>query len=87
MDIVISKQHVIFNLFPTWQTLDSSKLNMFVDNSFKFDKNGRQFSRWVENTVGKGENVCSEQFLLFPQFFLKDLYSRHVKTRACLGMG
>ena len=25
---------------------------------FEFDKNGREFSKWVENTVGKGEIVC-----------------------------
>ena len=24
----------------------------------KFDGNGRKFSRWVENTVGKGEIAC-----------------------------
>ena len=41
----------------------------------------------VENTVGKGEIARYEQFLLFPQCFLKDLYCRHVKTRACLGKG
>ena len=40
----------------------------------------------VGNTVGKGEIVCLEKFLLFP-VFSKDLYCRHVKTRACLGRG
>ena len=30
---------------------------------------GRRFSRQVENTVGKGEIACYEQFLLFPQCF------------------
>ena len=29
------------------------------------------FSKRVENTVGKGEIARYEQFLLFPQFFLK----------------
>ena len=24
-------------------------------NNFKFDENGRKFSKWVENIVGKGE--------------------------------
>ena len=28
-------------------------------------------SKWVENTVGKGEIACYEQFLLFPQCFQK----------------
>ena len=54
--------------------------------SFKFDENGGKFSKWVENTVGKGEIACYEQFLLF-LVFSEDLYCRHVKTRACLGKG
>ena len=37
------------------QILDSSKLEEFADSNFKFNKNGRKFSKWVENTVGKGE--------------------------------
>ena len=28
-------------------------------------------SKWLENTVGKGEIACYEQFLLFPQCFQK----------------
>ena len=39
--------------------------------NFKFDENGRKFSKWVENTVGKGEIARYEQFLLFPQCFQK----------------
>ena len=37
----------------------------------KFTKNGRKLSKWVENTVGKGEIARYEQFLLFPQCFQK----------------
>ena len=48
------------------QILDSSKLKEFVDDNFKFDENGRQLSKQVENTVGKGEIARYEQFLLFP---------------------
>ena len=33
------------------------------------DGNDRKFSKRVENTVGKGEIACYEQFLLFPQCF------------------
>ena len=43
----------------------------FADDNFKFDKNGRKLSKWVENAVGKGEAACYEQFLLFPQCFQK----------------
>ena len=57
--------------FPKPQILDFSKLNEFADVNFKFDGNGRTFSRWVENTVGKGEIAPNEQFLLFPLCFQK----------------
>ena len=41
---------------------------------FNFDENGRKFSKWVENTEGKEEIACHEQFLLFPTVFSKDLF-------------
>ena len=53
------------------QILDSSKMKEFADDNFKFDENGRKLSKQVENTVGKGEIVRYEQFLLFPQCFQK----------------
>ena len=53
------------------QILDSSKLKEFTDDNFKFDENGRRFSKRVENTVGKGEIARYEQFLLFQQCFQK----------------
>ena len=42
-----------------------------ADDNFRFGENGREFSKWVENTVGKGEIARYEQFLLFPQSFQK----------------
>ena len=53
------------------QILDPAKLKEFADDNFKFDENGRKLSKWVENTVGKGEIARYEQFLLFPQCFQK----------------
>ena len=38
----------------------------FADDKFKFNENGRKFSKRVENIVGKGEIARYEQFLLFP---------------------
>ena len=73
--------------FQKQQILDSPKLKDFADDNLKFSENARKFSRWVENTVGKGEIAHYEQFLLFPTVFSKDLYCRHVKTRACVGKG
>ena len=35
----------------------------------------------------KVEIARYEQFLFVPTLFSKDLYCRHVKTRACLGKG
>ena len=49
------------------QILDSSKLQEFADDYFKFGKNERKLSKQVENTAGKGEIARYEQFLLFPQ--------------------
>ena len=42
-----------------------------ADDNFKFDENTRKFSKWVEDTLGKGEIACHEQFLLFPQCLQK----------------
>ena len=47
------------------------KLKEFADDNFIFDENGRKLSKRVENTVGKGEIACYEQFLLSPQCFQK----------------
>ena len=49
--------------------LDSSKLKEFADDNFKFDENDKKLSKWVENTVGKGEIAHHEQFLLFRGVF------------------
>ena len=51
--------------------LDFLKLKEFADDNFKFDENSRNFSKRVENTVGKGEIARHEQFLLFPWCFKK----------------
>ena len=61
----------IFNPLPDDTILDWSKLKQSADDNFKFDENSRKFSKRVENTVGKGEIARYEQFLLFPQCFLK----------------
>ena len=45
------------------------QMKEFAEDNFKFDENGRTFSKWVENTVGKAEIARYEQFLLFPLCF------------------
>ena len=64
----MGKQPVTLDLS---QFLDSFILKEFAGDDFEVNENGRKFSRWVENTVGKGEIACCEQFLLFPQCFQK----------------
>ena len=44
-----------------------------------------QFSKGVENIVGKEEIARYEQFLLFPQGFQKSCTAEKVETRACSG--
>ena len=51
--------------------LDFSKLKEFADDNFRFDKNGRNVFKRVENTVGKGKIAHYEQFLFFPHGFQK----------------
>ena len=60
-----------FNPFPKDKFSHSSKLKELADDNFKFDENGRKFSKQIENTVGKGEIAHHKQFLLFPQYFQK----------------
>ena len=43
------------NPFPKQQILDSFKLNVFADDKFKLDEDGKKFYRQVETSVGKGE--------------------------------
>ena len=69
------------------QILDSSKLKEFADDYFKFAENGRKLSKLVENTVGKGEIACYEQFFPFPTVFSKGLFPRGVNRCHCVGMG
>ena len=62
---------LLFNPLPDDKILDRSNLKQFADDNFKFDENGRKLSKQVENTVGRGEIACYEEFLLFPQCFQK----------------
>ena len=70
----LKKCNVILSIlypFPKQHILDSSEQKDFADDNFKYDKNGRNFFKQVENTVGKGEIAFYKQFLLFPQCFQK----------------
>ena len=58
------------------KVLSSTELREFADDNFKFNENGNKFFKRVENTVGKEEISCNNQFLIFSQYF-QDLYCRH----------
>ena len=65
-----SEIHVSWTIFkPFPNDFYSSKLKKFEDDNFKFDENGKKFSKRLKNTMGKGEIARYEQFLLFPQCF------------------
>ena len=64
----------------------SSKLKEYADNNFECDENGRGSSKRV-NSVGKRRNCSLRRISSFPAVFSKDLYCRHVRTRACLRKG
>ena len=66
-EIVVCK----FFQFGSVQNLNASKLKEFADDNLKIDCNDIKLSRWLENTVGKGEIACYKQFLLFPLCFQK----------------
>ena len=67
--------------------MDSSVLKELADDNSKCDENGRKLSKLVKNTEGKRRNCSLRAISPFPRVFSKDLYRRHVKTRACLGKG
>ena len=56
------------------------------NKTFKFDENGRKFSKGIQNTVGKGEIAHNEQFLLFPQCFQK-ICATDKKNQGLFGKG
>ena len=80
MDTKLLKSH---QPIPRQQILDSSRLKGYADNNFKFDKNGRRLSKWVENTMGKGETAHYEQFLLFHSVFKRLVSQGRQKVSLC----
>ena len=79
-------QHFSFLPFPKRQILVSSKMTEVADDNFKFDETDKVLQRGRKH-CGKKRNCLLRAISLFPTVFSKDLYCRHVKTRACLGKG
>ena len=76
----------------SWLTLSQTtnfrlfQTEEFADDNFRFNENGRKFSEWTENTVGKGEIAHHEQFILFQPCFPKTCTEDHEK-RSLFGKG
>ena len=79
----MSEKWTISQPFPKQQILDSSKLKEFADNNYNFHNNGKKSRKHR----GKRRNCSLWAISSFPTVFPKDLFCRHVKTRACLGKG
>ena len=62
------------------------ELKELADDNLKLNENSRIFSKWVENTVGKGEIARYEQFLLFPRYFQKTC-TADTKNQGLFGKG
>ena len=67
--------------------LDSSKLKEFANDNFTFDENSRQFSRTGKKHCGKRRNCSFRAISPFHTVFSKDLYCKHVNSRARLRKG
>ena len=63
------------------------QIERVADDNCKFDENARKSSYKVENTEGKGEIACYEQFLLFPQCFQKRLLLQTYENQGLFGKG
>ena len=80
------RKQLIYYVNPKRQILDSPKLEEFVNNKFRFDENGRKFSKWIENTVGKGELLVTSNFS-FSHSVFKILELQTRKNQGLFGKG
>ena len=65
---------------PNYKFFNLSKLKAFADNKINVTKKLKFVTERVENIVGKGETAGYQHFLLFPQCFQKDSFSRLLKV-------
>ena len=75
-----------FNPFPNDKSLDSSKLKEFADNNFKFDENGRMFSKQVETLWEKEKLLVTSNFS-FSHGVFKRLVLQTCKNQGLFGKG
>ena len=78
---------VIINPFPS---IDSSKMIEFANDNFRFDKNVRKFSKWVGNTMGKGEisrDWEQEKLLITRNFSFSHSVFKRLALQTCKKQG
>ena len=63
------------------------KLKEFADDNFNLDKKWQKVAEMGKKHCGKRRNCSLRAISPFPTVFSKDLFCRHVKTRACLEKG
>ena len=66
--------------------LDSSKLKEFADDNFKFDENGRKFSKW-EKTMWEMEKLLVTRNLSFCHSVFKSFLIQRRKNQGLFGKG
>ena len=75
-----------FNSLPNDKFLDLSKLKEFAEDNFQFDKNGKKFSKRVENTVKKEKLLVTSNFYCFHSGFKRLVLQTH-KNQGLFGKG
>ena len=84
VDLLVCQQ---IYFFPKRKNLDSSKLKEFADDSCKLLWKWQKAIQTDRKHWEKRRNCSLWAISPFLAVFSKDLYCRHVKTRACLGNG
>ena len=76
--------------FSLWLTLSHTTnlgLREFADDNFRFDENGRKFSKRTENVVGKKEKLIVTSNFSFSQSVFKRLVLQTHKNKGLFGKG
>ena len=81
---IFSFSHGVFQIF---QNLDSSKLKEFADDNFKFDENGRNFSKNCRKTLWEKEKLLVTSNSPFPAVFSKRLLLQTSKNQGLFVKG
>ena len=74
-----------FFCFPKREILDPPNLKEFAVVNFKFDENGREFSKRVENTVGKRRKLLVTSNFSFAHSVFKRLVMQTHKNQGLCG--